>query len=379
MKRIAVPVAVLAAAMIFTSSCSGPFASAGARIRAALSAETVQASAEADMAPEAAVSPSPAITPAVTPAPTPLPTPSPAPTPVPTPAPYEGQLVADYALQYDGYKYNYGGEDPETGFDCSGFVYYVYKHFGYRLNRVAEDQARNGEPVEEIEDLLPGDVICFSWITSNYINHVGIYIGDGKFIHAMDSANDVLITSLEEYLETHRWKGRRIIGAMEKKTAARIEAEERQDAEALALMMAEQERLEAERKAQEAASAYTPPPAYIPETSGGLTEEEEAEKHRQEIEEAWREIWEEESQEDEIAPQPAPDDPAPIQEPAQPQEPAAPQEPSQQQEPVQPQEPLQPQEPAQPQEPIQPQESVSLEEHSALQDSSAEEVNIIIN
>ena len=122
MKRIAVQVAVLAAAMIFTSSCSGPFASAGARIRAVLSAETVQASAEADMAPEAAVSPSPAITPA----PTPLPTPSPAPTPVPTPAPYEGQLVADYALQYDGYKYNYGGEDPETGFDCSGFVYYVY-------------------------------------------------------------------------------------------------------------------------------------------------------------------------------------------------------------------------------------------------------------
>ena len=363
MKRIAVPVAVLAAAMIFTSSCSGPFASAGARIRAALSAETVQASAEADMAPEAAVSPSPAITPA----PTPLPTPSPAPTPVPTPAPYEGKLVADYALQYDGYKYNYGGEDPETGFDCSGFVYYVYKHFGYRLNRVAEDQARNGEPVEEIEDLLPGDVICFSWITSNYINHVGIYIGDGKFIHAMDSANDVLITSLEEYLETHRWKGRRIIGAMEKKTAARIEAEERQDAEALALMMAEQERLEAERKAQEAASAYTPPPAYIPETSGGLTEEEEAEKHRQEIEEAWREIWEEESQETDTAPQPAPDDPAPIQEPAPPQEPAAPQEPSQQQE------------PAQPQEPIQPQEPVSLEEHSALQDSSAEEVNIISN
>ena len=374
MKRIAVPVAVLAAAMIFTSSCSGPFASAGARIRAALSAETVQASAEADMAPEAAVSPSPAITPA----PTPLPTPSPAPTPVPTPAPYEGQLVADYALQYDGYKYNYGGEDPETGFDCSGFVYYVYKHFGYRLNRVAEDQARNGEPVEEIEDLLPGDVICFSWITSNYINHVGIYIGDGKFIHAMDSTNDVLITSLEEYLETHRWKGRRIIGTMEKKTAARIEAEERQDAEALALMMAEQEQLEAERKAQEAASAYTPPPAYIPETSGGLTEEEEAERHRQEIEEAWREIWEEESQEADTAPQPAPDDPAPIQEPAQPQEPAAPQEPSQQQEPVQPQEPLQPQEPAQPQEPIQPQEPVSLEEHSALQDSSAEEVNIII-
>lgn len=294
MRRIAVTAAVLAAAMIFTSSCSGPFASSGARMKDALSAEGMQAASGPEMTPVAMVTPSPAVTPAVTPAQTPLPTPSPAPTPVPTPEPYEGQLVADYALQYDGYKYNYGGEDPETGFDCSGFVYYVYKQFGYRLNRVAEDQARNGEPVEEIEDLLPGDVICFSWITSNYINHVGIYIGDGKFIHAMDSEHDVLITSLEEYLETHRWKGRRIIGAMEKKTPAQIDAEERQDAEALALMMAEQERLEAERKAQEAASAYTPPPAYIPETSGGLTKEEEAERHRQEIEEAWRAIWEEE-------------------------------------------------------------------------------------
>ena len=286
MRRIAVTAAVLAAAMIFTSSCSGPFGQAAARMKDALSTEGMQAASGPEMTPVAMVTPSPA----PTPAPTPLPTPAPAPTPVPTPEPYEGQLVADYALQYDGYKYNYGGEDPETGFDCSGFVYYVYKQFGYRLNRVAEDQARNGEPVEEIEDLLPGDVICFSWITSNYINHVGIYIGDGKFIHAMDSEHDVLITSLEEYLETHRWKGRRIIGAMEKKTPAQIDAEERQDAEALALMMAEQERLEAERKAQEAASAYTPPPAYIPETSGGLTKEELEELRRQEIEAAWREI-----------------------------------------------------------------------------------------
>ena len=368
MKRIAVPVAVLAAAMIFMSSCSGPFGLAETRMKAALSAESL-------LSPDARATPEAVMTPSTAPAPSPTaaPTPTPVPAPVPTQTPYEGELIADYALQYDGYKYNYGGEDPETGFDCSGFVYYVYKQFGYRLNRVAEDQARNGEPVEEIEDLLPGDIICFSWITSNYINHVGIYIGDGKFIHAMDSTNDVLITSLEEYLETHRWKGRRIIGAMEKKTAARIEAEERQDAEALALMMAEQEQLEAERKAQEAASAYTPPPAYIPETSGGLTEEEEAERHRQEIEEAWREIWEEESQETDTAPQPAQDDPAPIQEPASPQEPAQPQEPAA------PQEPSQQQEPVQPQEPLQPQEPVSLEEHSALQDSSTEEVNIIIN
>lgn len=301
MRRLVISAAVLAAAMLFTSSCTGPFGRAGTRMRASLSAEDLQAAAEPEMTPVVSVSPSPLPTPASTP----LPTQTPAPTPEPTKAPYEGELIADFALQYNGYKYNYGGEKPETGFDCSGLVYYVYKQFGYKLNRVAEDQARNGDPVDEIEDLLPGDIICFSWITSNYINHVGIYIGDGRFIHAMDSAHDVLITSLEEYLETHRWKGRRIVGAMEKKTSAQIEAEERQDAEALALMMEEQERLEAERKAQEAASSYTPPPAYIPETYGGLTKEEEAELHRQEIEDAWRLIYEEEKT------QPAIEEPAP--------------------------------------------------------------------
>lgn len=174
------------------------------------------------------ITPSPAADASV-PSPTPVPTPIPTlnPTPAPTEPPYEGELIAEYALQYDGYDYLYGGKDPETGFDCSGLVFYVYRQFGYRLNRVAEDQAKNGEEVESLDDLLPGDVLCFSWITGSYINHAGIYIGDGCFIHAMDSEHGVLVSSLDEYLETHKCYPRRIIGAVEKRSLADIVAQER--------------------------------------------------------------------------------------------------------------------------------------------------------
>ncbi len=264
---------VLLAALLFTSSCTGVYTTSL----------------------PLAVSPSPV--PAVSPAPTattsPRVTPSPSPSPTPTPPPYEGELIAQYALQFDGYRYNYGGQDPSTGFDCSGLVYYVFKQFGYRLNRVAADQALNGAEVREQKDLLPGDIICFSWITSSYINHVGIYIGEGKFIHAMDSANDVVITTLEEYLKTHRCYMRRIVGEEEKTTLAQIEQRERMDAEMLALQMAEEERQAAER-ARNASPSPTPPPAYIPDTVGGISKEEAEEQHRKEIEEAWRLIWEEE-------------------------------------------------------------------------------------
>ena len=167
------------------------------------------------------------IPPSHSPKPVPTPAPTPMPTPAPTEPPYEGELVAEYALQYDGYDYLYGGKDPDTGFDCSGLVFYVYRQFGYRLNRVAEDQAKNGSEVESLEDLLPGDVLCFSWITGSYINHAGIYIGDGCFIHAMDSEHGVLVSSLDEYLETHKCYPRRIIGEVEKRSLADIVAQER--------------------------------------------------------------------------------------------------------------------------------------------------------
>ena len=121
----------------------------------------------------------------------------------------EGRDIVNYALQFVGYNYSWGGKSPETGFDCSGLVYYVYQHFGYTLNRVAADQAKNGVHVDE-SDLQPGDILCF-YSGSSYIGHVGIYIGDGKFVHAANSATGVIVTELAGYYATRGFEARRIV------------------------------------------------------------------------------------------------------------------------------------------------------------------------
>lgn len=118
-----------------------------------------------------------------------------------------GRQIANYALQYVGYNYCWGGKSPDTGFDCSGLVYYVYQQFGYTLNRVAADQALNGV---HVDDLQPGDVLCF-YSGSSYIGHSGIYIGDGKFVHAANSATGVIVTSLEGYYSSRGYEARRIV------------------------------------------------------------------------------------------------------------------------------------------------------------------------
>ena len=121
-----------------------------------------------------------------------------------------GQQIASYACQYVGYAYRWGGTSPDTGFDCSGLVQYVYKQFGYSLNRVAADQAKNGRHVEASE-LQPGDILCF-YSGSSYIGHVGIYIGNGQFVHASNSTTGVIISSLAGYYVSRGFEARRIIG-----------------------------------------------------------------------------------------------------------------------------------------------------------------------
>lgn len=121
----------------------------------------------------------------------------------------EGRQVADFALQFVGYNYSWGGASPETGFDCSGLVYYTYKNFGYTLNRVACDQAQNGVHVEP-SDLQPGDILCF-YSGGSYIGHVGIYIGDNKFVHAANSSTGVIISELSGYYADRGYEARRII------------------------------------------------------------------------------------------------------------------------------------------------------------------------
>ena len=94
-----------------------------------------------------------------------------------------GQEIANFAEQYLGCKYVYGGSGPST-FDCSGFTMYVYKNFGVNLSHSATAQSKNGSYVAK-EDLQPGDLVFFKdYETMNGIGHVGIYIGEGNFIHA---------------------------------------------------------------------------------------------------------------------------------------------------------------------------------------------------
>lgn len=120
-----------------------------------------------------------------------------------------GDQVAQFALSLQGSKYNYGGTSPEEGFDCSGFVWYVYRHFGLTLQRTAADQAKNGVHVDPA-DLKPGDVLCFN-SGYNYIGHSGIYIGNGQFIHAATSTTGVVVTDLSGNYSERGYEARRII------------------------------------------------------------------------------------------------------------------------------------------------------------------------
>lgn len=122
------------------------------------------------------------------------------------------QLV-EFAMRFEGYPYVWGGKDPSTGFDCSGFVYYVYGQFGYKLNRVGDDQWESKEAVPDGEPLMPGDILFFSnTSTLSNITHVGLYIGDGKFIHAANSRVGVIISELDSSYYSIRFVGaRRVI------------------------------------------------------------------------------------------------------------------------------------------------------------------------
>ena len=106
-----------------------------------------------------------------------------------------GERVVEKAKEYIGTPYVYGGSTP-SGFDCSGFVKYVYSHFGVNLNRVAAAQSYNGYAVSA-SDMMPGDIICFAGYGGRgYINHVGIYVGGGKFIHSPRTGYTVCIEDL---------------------------------------------------------------------------------------------------------------------------------------------------------------------------------------
>jgi len=114
------------------------------------------------------------------------------------------------ALQVLGVKYRLGGRSPETGFDCSGLVVYVYEEaYGIRLPRTVIAQSETGFAVGT-QDLEPGDLVFYDTLGRPY-SHVGIYLGDGKFVHAPKTGSTVRVENLRSTYWTKRFNGARRI------------------------------------------------------------------------------------------------------------------------------------------------------------------------
>ena len=107
------------------------------------------------------------------------------------------QDLATTALDLIGIRYKWGGETPATGLDCSGLVRYVFQQVtGVTLPRTARDMSRLGDEVA-IPDLQPGDLVFFNTRRFAY-SHVGIYLGEGRFVHAPSTGRTVSIASFND-------------------------------------------------------------------------------------------------------------------------------------------------------------------------------------
>lgn len=122
-----------------------------------------------------------------------------------TPVAEDGKVktVLQKALALLGTPYRWGGSDPDKGFDCSGLVGYVFRNaLGIELPRVSRDMAKSGELVTDRAQLAAGDLVFFG--RKGRVNHVGIYVGEGRFVHAPSRGKDVTVSSLDQGY----WSGR---------------------------------------------------------------------------------------------------------------------------------------------------------------------------
>ncbi|MCR4673234.1 MAG: SH3 domain-containing protein [Lachnospiraceae bacterium] len=105
-----------------------------------------------------------------------------------------GRQIADYALQWVGYPYVYGGNDLNTGVDCSGFVQQVYLHFGYSVPRTATAQSYVGTSISA-DQLQPGDLVFYTDYDGT-VGHVAIYIGNGMVVHASNPTYGIITAEM---------------------------------------------------------------------------------------------------------------------------------------------------------------------------------------
>jgi cell wall-associated NlpC family hydrolase len=105
------------------------------------------------------------------------------------------QDILSKAVTLLGTPYRWGGTSPEAGFDCSGLVGYVFRTaLGMDLARVSSDQAKTGELISDRAALVAGDLVFFG--RRGRVDHVGIYVGEGRFLHAPSTGKDVRVDSM---------------------------------------------------------------------------------------------------------------------------------------------------------------------------------------
>lgn len=118
-----------------------------------------------------------------------------------------GFIIAETAKRFVGIPYKWGGNNVVEGMDCSGFTRAVYNLCGINIPRTAEAQFQGGYPIER-DEILEGDLVFFG--KNGQANHVGIYIGDGKMVHAPKRNDEIKIADIENgYFKKHYLGARR--------------------------------------------------------------------------------------------------------------------------------------------------------------------------